>query len=211
MVAAPATSSGVEDAAAGEELPTEDAVTGDELRCGPWTGEDAAAGDEVRVPCGAWTGEDAGAGDDASKPSSWYLVGRYHPILARYQDLIPRKYHALRGIRSIWYQVLISRWYQAILVRRESAGRRGSSADEADANSADAAAADELRHGGRGPPATSSSMKDTAANDELRRGGRGELRRGAWSHGRWRILRGDRDGAGDEIRRGVWTAEDPTW
>uniref|UniRef100_A0A0E0CR19 DUF834 domain-containing protein n=1 Tax=Oryza meridionalis TaxID=40149 RepID=A0A0E0CR19_9ORYZ len=57
-------------AAAGDDIPTEDAVAGDELRCGPWTGEDADAGDEVRVRCGAWTGEDAAAGDDASTPSS---------------------------------------------------------------------------------------------------------------------------------------------
>nr|BAD35594.1 hypothetical protein [Oryza sativa Japonica Group]BAD35961.1 hypothetical protein [Oryza sativa Japonica Group] len=56
------------DVTAGDELPTEDAVVGDEFRCGPWTGEDAAAGDEVRVQCGAWTGEDAAAGDDASTP-----------------------------------------------------------------------------------------------------------------------------------------------
>uniref|UniRef100_A0A0E0FG25 DUF834 domain-containing protein n=1 Tax=Oryza nivara TaxID=4536 RepID=A0A0E0FG25_ORYNI len=77
MAVAPATSSGVEnaaawttDAAAGDELPTEDAVAGDELRCGPWTGKDAAASDEVRVRCGPWTGEDAAAVDDASTPSS---------------------------------------------------------------------------------------------------------------------------------------------
>nr|ABG66015.1 hypothetical protein LOC_Os10g18704 [Oryza sativa Japonica Group] len=56
------------DTAAGDELPTKDAVVGDELRCGPWTGADAAAGDEVRVQCGASTGEDAAAGDDASTP-----------------------------------------------------------------------------------------------------------------------------------------------
>uniref|UniRef100_A0A0D9ZV57 Uncharacterized protein n=1 Tax=Oryza glumipatula TaxID=40148 RepID=A0A0D9ZV57_9ORYZ len=55
-------------AAAGDELPTEDVVVDDELRCGPWTGEEAAAGDEVWVQCGAWTGEDAAAGDDASTP-----------------------------------------------------------------------------------------------------------------------------------------------
>uniref|UniRef100_A0A0E0BBL6 Uncharacterized protein n=1 Tax=Oryza glumipatula TaxID=40148 RepID=A0A0E0BBL6_9ORYZ len=50
MVAAPAPamSSGVEDAAAGDELPMEDAVAGNELRCGPGTGEDAAVGDKIR-------------------------------------------------------------------------------------------------------------------------------------------------------------------
>nr|AAG16854.1 hypothetical protein [Oryza sativa Japonica Group] len=59
MVAAPVMSSGVEDAATGDELPMEDAVAGNELRRGLGTGEDAAVGDEVRVRCGAWTGEDA--------------------------------------------------------------------------------------------------------------------------------------------------------
>uniref|UniRef100_A0A0E0ECW2 Uncharacterized protein n=1 Tax=Oryza meridionalis TaxID=40149 RepID=A0A0E0ECW2_9ORYZ len=49
--------------AVGDELPTEDAVAGDKLRFGLWTGEDATAGDEVRVQCGAWTGEDAAAGE----------------------------------------------------------------------------------------------------------------------------------------------------
>ena len=39
------------DAAAGDVLPTEDAVASDELRCGPWTGKDAAASDEDRVRC----------------------------------------------------------------------------------------------------------------------------------------------------------------
>ena len=52
------------------------------------------------------------------------------------------------------------------------------------------------------PPATSSGVEDTAT---------GELQRGAWSHGRQRILRGDRDGAGAEHQCGAWTAEDPAW
>uniref|UniRef100_A0A0E0PA71 Uncharacterized protein n=1 Tax=Oryza rufipogon TaxID=4529 RepID=A0A0E0PA71_ORYRU len=37
------------DVAAGDEVPAEDAVAGDELRCGPWTGEDAATGDEDQL------------------------------------------------------------------------------------------------------------------------------------------------------------------
>ncbi|EAZ07318.1 hypothetical protein OsI_29566 [Oryza sativa Indica Group] len=63
---------------------------------------------------------------------------------------------------------------------------------------------DELRCGGRGrrrrapawrtrPPPMSSGVEDAAT---------GKLQRGAWSHGRRRILRGDRDGAGDELRHG---------
>ncbi|EEE51121.1 hypothetical protein OsJ_31864 [Oryza sativa Japonica Group] len=47
MVAAPVMSSGVEDAATGDELPMEDAVAGNELRRGLGTGEDAAVGDEI--------------------------------------------------------------------------------------------------------------------------------------------------------------------
>uniref|UniRef100_A0A0D9Z2M0 Uncharacterized protein n=1 Tax=Oryza glumipatula TaxID=40148 RepID=A0A0D9Z2M0_9ORYZ len=37
------------DVVAGVEVPAEDAVAGDELRCGPWMGEDAAAGNEDQL------------------------------------------------------------------------------------------------------------------------------------------------------------------
>ncbi|BAS92632.1 Os05g0189550 [Oryza sativa Japonica Group] len=80
-------------AAAGDELPTEDVVVGDELRCGPWMGEEAAAGDEVWVQCGAWTGEDAAAGDDASTPRR-AAPGFTNDILGGSHDP-PQKYHCV--------------------------------------------------------------------------------------------------------------------
>uniref|UniRef100_A0A0E0PCB6 Uncharacterized protein n=1 Tax=Oryza rufipogon TaxID=4529 RepID=A0A0E0PCB6_ORYRU len=83
----------------------EDAAVGDELRRGAWMAEDTAAGNELRRGadggrCGrrrrapAWDVDGGTTGDDALVLDSdiWY-----HLIPVRYQDLIPRKYHPLRG------------------------------------------------------------------------------------------------------------------
>ncbi|BAS96659.1 Os06g0201601 [Oryza sativa Japonica Group] len=63
------------------------------------------------------------------------------------------------------------------------------------------------------PAPTTSGVEDAAAGDELRHGGRGRRRAPAWGMVAWTAedLRGDRDDAGDELRRGAWTAEDPAW
>uniref|UniRef100_A0A0D9YWH2 Uncharacterized protein n=1 Tax=Oryza glumipatula TaxID=40148 RepID=A0A0D9YWH2_9ORYZ len=70
-----------------------DVTVGDELWRGTWMTKDTPVGDELRR--GMWMTKDAATGDELR--GNHMIPNRYHPIPARYQNLIHRKHHPPYG------------------------------------------------------------------------------------------------------------------